>query len=319
MFLVPNKEVNQLHRHTHSYLKYIGQIPAIYQIPRDRSSIRRTEPYGENDTLDATIDNLIIDTISDIRDPVATVKNQEDTKFPNFPDFLEGDSNYQDFPEAEEGSFGPSEPLENKTTCATPTSLRTNLRFVATMATYRPWLSIDVVAVPGPQHLLPKHPKKILPKFDPDNDVTPKDHIKQFMLSLRLLDVQHEYVVCRLFPYTFVVQASTWFFSLDVGSIASWKQFETSFVNQFRDDRTSGMLVLELSRMRCDKKDKIKDFNQRFLNLLNLIPEKQVESIQVEFYTTSLPPSIAMFVKARQIRTLAKKFIEAMQLEKDIA
>ena len=49
-----------------------------------------------------------------------------------------------------------------------------------------------------------------------------RDHIKQFMLSLRLFDVQHEDVVCSLFPYTFVGQASTWFFSLAAGSIASW-------------------------------------------------------------------------------------------------
>ena len=118
------------------------------------------------------------------------------------------------------------------------------------------------------------------------------------MLSLRLLDVQHEYVVLILFPYTFVGQASTWFFSLVVGSIASWKEFEIVFLSQFGDDRTLGVLVLELSRMRFDKEDKVKDFNQRFINLLNCIPKKRDESIQVEFYTTSLPPAIAMFIKA---------------------
>ena len=65
------------------------------------------------------------------------------------------------------------------------------------MATNRPWLVADVVAIPGTQHPLPKHTEKLFPKFDPDNDITTEDHIKQFMLSLRLLDVQHEDVVCR--------------------------------------------------------------------------------------------------------------------------
>ena len=166
------------------------------------------------------------------------------------------------------------------------------------MAANRPWQAVDVVVVPGAQHPLPKHLEKLLPKFDPDNDVTLEDHIQQFMLSLRLLDVQHEDVVCILFPYTFVGQVSTWFFSLAAGSIASWQQFETTFLNQFGDDRTLGVLVLELSRMRFDKKDMVKDFNQRFINLLNCILEKPVESIQVEFYTASLPPAIAMFVKS---------------------
>ena len=66
------------------------------------------------------------------------------------------------------------------------------------------------------------------------------------MISLRLLDVKHEDVVCILFPYTFLGKASTWFFSLVVGSIASWRQFEIAFLSLFGDDRTSGVLVLEL-------------------------------------------------------------------------
>jgi hypothetical protein len=99
------------------------------------------------------------------------------------------------------------------------------------MAKNRPWLAMDAIAVPRAQHPLPKHPKKLFPKFDHNNDITPEDHIKQFMLSLRLLDVQHEDVVYRLFPYIFVCQASTWFFSLAPGSIASWQQFETTFIS----------------------------------------------------------------------------------------
>ena len=118
------------------------------------------------------------------------------------------------------------------------------------------------------------------------------------MSSVIILDVQHEDVVCRLFPYTFVCKASTWFFSLAAGSIASWQQFKTSFLSQFGDDRTSEVLVLELSIMRFDMKDKVKDFNLIFINLLNCIPEKPVESIQVKFYNVALPSSIAMFVKA---------------------
>ncbi|CAF1514586.1 unnamed protein product [Adineta steineri] len=242
-----------------------------------RSSQRRTRPYGETETLVATIDDIIIDIIFEIR----------------------GDSNFQDIPEVKEGGSGPPEPLENNTTGAIPTYPRPNFIFIAVMAMNRPWLAIASVAVPEAQHPLPKHPEKLLPKFDPDNDITPKDHIKQFMFSLRLLDVQHEDVVCRLFPYTFVAQASTWFFRIAPGSIASWQQFETACINQFGDDKTSGMMVLELSRMRCDKKDRIKDFNQRFINHLNRIPEKPAEPIQVEFYTAALPPSMAMFVKAR--------------------
>ena len=37
----------------------------------------------------------------------------------------------------------------------------------------QPWLASDAIVVPSSQHPLPKHPKKLLPKFDPDNDVLP--------------------------------------------------------------------------------------------------------------------------------------------------
>ena len=131
-----------------------------------------------------------------------SIKEKPDSQ--NFLDFPEEDSNFQDIPEVEEGGSGPPKPLENNTTGATPTSRRPNFRVIPTMAANRPWLVADVIAVPRAQHPLPKHPAKRLPRFDPDNDITLEDHIKQFMLSLRLLDVQHEDVVCRLFPYTFV-------------------------------------------------------------------------------------------------------------------
>ena len=229
------------------------------------------------------------------------------------------DSTFNDFHEEIVGSFGPPQLPKTNPTCTNPLYPRPNFSFVATMAANRPWLSMNVIAVHGIQHPLPKHPRNILPMLDSDNDVTPKYHIKQFMISLRLMDVQHEYVVCRLFPYTFVAQTSTWFFSLATRSIASWKQFETSFLSQFGDDRTSQVLVLEISRIRFEKKGKVKYFNQIFINLLNRILENPTKSIQVEFYTTPFRPAMAMFVKACKKKNLAEHFLEAIEMEKDMA
>jgi hypothetical protein len=46
-------------------------------------------------------------------------------------------------------------------------------------------------------------------------------------------------------------------------------------------------------------KENIKDFNQIFLTLMNKIPEdsRPATNVLIEFYTTSLPSSIAIFVK----------------------
>ena len=63
------------------------------------------------------------------------------------------------------------------------------------MVAYKPWLTIDYIDIPGPTHPFPKNPEKFLPKYDPDDDILPKYHIKQFMDALNLMNVEHEDVV----------------------------------------------------------------------------------------------------------------------------
>ena len=90
----------------------------------------------------------------------------------------------------------------------------------------------------GDQHRLPKNPKKWLPKYNPDDKITVEYHIKTFMQEIRLRNVIHEHVVCRLFPYTFEGRDSTWYFSLEVGSIPLWYEFAVLFTQKFGDDKT---------------------------------------------------------------------------------
>ena len=226
VYQIPNNEVDQLRQHTHSYLQSISQIPIVYQIPRSHTSHRRTQLYGENETLYSSLYDLTIYTIFEINQPIAAISPFETKEYPqlqNLLDFPEVDSTFYDFPKAEAGSFGPPEPPETNPPCTNPLSPQPNFNFLDNMEANRPWLVVDAIVVPSAQHPLPIHLENLLPKFDPDNDVTPEDHIKQFMLSLILMDVQHEYVVFILFPYTFIGQSSKWSYSLAVGSIASWQ------------------------------------------------------------------------------------------------
>ena len=101
-------------------------------------------------------------------------------------DFLEGDSAFFDFPKTQEGGYvlpGTNPPL------ASIPSPRLNFNFRGNMAANQPWLTITTLSTPSPQNPLLKHPEKIMPKFDPDKDILPEDHIKQFMLTLNLINV----------------------------------------------------------------------------------------------------------------------------------
>ena len=113
--------------------------------------------------------------------------------------------------------------------------------------------------------------------------------------------------------------ASSWIFYLPFGSITFWQQFENAFIIRFGDDKTLGTLLVELARLNINTNENVKEFNQIFITLLNKIPDKLPEVIQVEYYTASLPLTVAMFVKRKEIRTLEENFEEAIQVEKVLA
>jgi hypothetical protein len=71
-------------------------------------------------------------------------------------------------------------------------------------------------------HNLPEHLERLLPKFDPYISDPLEDHIKNFILTIWLMNPYHEDVVCKIFAYTFENKDFTWYFNLLVGSIAGW-------------------------------------------------------------------------------------------------
>ena len=95
--------------------------------------------------------------------------------------------------------------------------------------------------------------------------------------------------------------------------------FETTFTEQFGDNKTPGIFFLEISRIKINKKEKVKHFNKRFITLLNRIHEKPSKVVQIEFYTASLSPPISMFVKIKEKWTLVENFEEAIKVERDLA
>jgi hypothetical protein len=92
----------------------------------------------------------------------------------------------------------------------------------------------------------------------------------------------------------------------------SWKKFG--------DGKPPEVLVMDLSNLRMDAKEKVKDFNQRFLTLKNRIPTDSMpaESLVIAYYTKALHQSIAIWVKRSKKATLVEAFEEATQIEKDI-
>jgi hypothetical protein len=131
------------------------------------------------------------------------------------------------------------------------------------------------------------------------------------------MNVQHEDIVCRLFPYTLENSASTWYFNLPVGSITSWMKFQKDFLDKFAEETTIGALMVELFAASMNSKERVKDFNQIFTTILyKFQPEaKPTQELKIEVYANALPTFISMFVKRASKLTLAENFEEAKTIE----
>jgi hypothetical protein len=131
------------------------------------------------------------------------------------------------------------------------------------------------------------------------------------------MSIQHEDVFYKLFPYTFENSASTWYFNLTIGSITSWTKFQKDFLDKFVEETTMGSLMVELFAATMSSKERVKDFNQRFMTILKKFQSmaKPTQELQIEVYANALPASISMFVKRSAKQTLAENFEEAKTIE----
>jgi len=92
------------------------------------------------------------------------------------------------------------------------------------------------------------------------------------------------------------------------------------FFKKIVDDKTMTMLLKGLGNLKMEEKEKVKDFNKRFLCILNKFAAdmKPHDSITVDYYTYTLPTSIAQFIKRAMKPMLLENYDEAIAMEKDL-
>jgi hypothetical protein len=224
-YALPHEELNQFRRITRAYAQQIGALPLAPLLPH-RKQVRRPVVDTPDQVFVHTVEDLIDFSLTEIEQPLNLIPK---TPAGNY-------SEPDDFESDEEGSnsdrsASESEDMEDNND--------NNEERGNQPQDNQPWLARDALEIPGWVHNLPRHPEKLLPKFDPETSGLPEDHIKKFILAIRLMNVQHEDVVCRIFPYTFENSASTWYFNFPVGSITSWTKFQKYFLDKFAEETTT--------------------------------------------------------------------------------
>jgi hypothetical protein len=96
--------------------------------------------------------------------------------------------------------------------------------------------------------------------------------------------------------------------------------FETIFLEKFGDDKSLEVIVMELSNMKMNPKEEVKDFNQSFLRLKNKIPRDPIlaENLTIAYYAKALHHTISIWVERYKKNMLLESFKEAVLIEKDI-
>jgi len=79
-------------------------------------------------------------------------------------------------------------------------------------------------------------------------------------------------VAFNIFTFTLEGRETTWYHSLPVNSVNSWREFKKLFLEKFVDDETLPMLLKETGNSKKREKEKLKDFNQNFNCILNKFP-----------------------------------------------
>ena len=92
-------------------------------------------------------------------------------------------------------------------------------------------------------HHLPKYLEKFLIEYDPNKKAKVEDHIDEFYLYLRMLEVCFDDVSCRIVPYALEGRTSSWYHSLLPNSIHNWRESKPLFLENFVDDKTLAILL----------------------------------------------------------------------------
>ena len=119
------------------------------------------------------------------------------------------------------------------------------------------WKTRSPLNLAPPLHDLPQDFEKMLPKFDPSENILVDDHLQSFYLAIEGLRAgEYEDVVCRLFPHTLKGAVASWYFALPANSTIDWDTFERIFRSKYVVQKNHAALMKGLCTLKKERKEK---------------------------------------------------------------
>lgn len=142
---------------------------------------------------------------------------------------------------------------------------------------------------------LPKGATEVLPKFSGDGKVSTDDHLSTFHSACVVISVPTQEVVVRLFVRTLIDVAADWFNNLPNHSITSWDDMKDAFETRFKTLENECSLFSQLSQMKKDMHEPMREFVEKFNRLVQRIPTVSRPSAenQKSFFINVVPADIS--------------------------
>jgi len=151
------------------------------------------------------------------------------------------------------------------------------------------WMTQGPLTLLGVLQKMPSHVDNLLTKYGLEKIVKVENHLDNFYLHMQKLEVHYDDVSWKRFPCTLDGRPVVWYHNLPTNSIDNWRGFKKTFLQNFVKDKTPSMLLKELGNLKMEKKEKVKDFNQRFNHILNKFLTTQNLLTPLPYITTLLP------------------------------
>ena len=100
-------------------------------------------------------------------------------------------------------------------------------------------------------------------------------------------------------------------------SITDWDTFKRIFRSKYATQKTHAALMKGLCALKKERKEKVHSFTQIFVAYLKNFskPDKPLNKVLIEYYTSALGPELAMFSKMKAKPMLAETYEEAERVE----
>jgi hypothetical protein len=152
-YALPHEELNQFRRITRAYAQQNGVFPLALLLPR-RKQISRPVVESPDQVFVHTIEDLIDFSLTEIEHPLNLIPKTPADNFSKPDNFFEEEgfnsecsvSGSKDMEDNNDHNEERGNPPHNN----------------------QAWLARDALAILGRVHNLPRHPEKLLPKFDPE-------------------------------------------------------------------------------------------------------------------------------------------------------